>query len=93
MSCDHPSFRANVTVNRLEDTRRFSADVRIECDRCGVPFRFLGLPAGLDLEGASVSADGTEARLSIAPRGEVASAIDGGTPVGFTVRQKQEDGT
>lgn len=50
--------------------------------------RFLGLPAGLDLEGAAVSADATEARLAIAPKGEVVTAIEGGTPVGFSVRRE-----
>ncbi|HKB35360.1 MAG TPA: hypothetical protein VKD72_02835 [Gemmataceae bacterium] len=39
----------------------------IRCEQCGTPFRFIGLPAGLGLNGAAVSVDGTEARLAIAP--------------------------
>src|SRR4029453_8701659 len=63
---------------------RFVADVRIRCEQGGTPFRFIGLPAGLDLNGAAASVDGTEARLAIAPKGEVVTPIEGGG--GFTVR-------
>lgn len=66
--CEHPDFIANVTVNRLEDTGGFHADVRIQCAVCNLPFQFLGLPGGLLLDGAAVSVDGTEARLAIAPQ-------------------------
>jgi hypothetical protein len=85
--CPHPDFAANVTVNRLEDSGRFCADVRIECVACGVPFRFIGLPLGLDLNGAAVSADGCEARLAVAPKGDVLAMLDEGV-TGFTVRRK-----
>ena len=89
--CEHLNFVADVEVNRLEPSReggkmRFSADVRIRCDSCGVPFRFIGLPAGVDLNGAAVSIDACEARLAIAPKGEVISELEGGD-VGFSVRK------
>jgi len=86
MKCQHTNFHADVDVTRIEDTGQFTADVRIKCDDCKVPMRFLGLPAGLDLNGAAVSVDGTEARLSIAPKGEVVTELEG-TPQGFTVRK------
>lgn len=86
MPCEHKDFEADVTVNRLEDTGRFSADVRIKCVGCGTPFRFIGLPTGLDLNGAAVSVDGTEARLAVAPKGEVLTVLDQGV-TGFTVRR------
>jgi len=76
MSCEHRDFEASVEVNRLEDTGRFNADVRIKCVECGTPFRFIGLPAGVDLNGAAVSIDGTEGRFAIAAKG------------GFTVRRE-----
>ena len=86
--CEHKSFSCEICVNRLEDTKpmRFCADGRIKCEDCGLPFRFIGLPAGLDLNGASVSVDATEAHLAIAPKGEVVSVIEGGV-VGFSVRK------
>lgn len=84
--CQHPDFNCFVTVNRLEDIGRFSADVEIECKACGVPFRFIGLPAGVDLNGAAVSVDACQARLAVAPKGEVLSEIEGGD-VGFSIRK------
>lgn len=88
LRCPHLNFSANVDVNRLEDSGRFSADVRIICADCGEPFRFLGLPCGLDLNGAAVSADGTEAHLAIGTAETVANILDGDCPVGFTVRRE-----
>lgn len=85
--CEHRNFEANVNVNRIEDVGRFAADVSIRCADCGVPFRFLGLPSGVDLNGAAVSVNGEEARLAIAPRGEVATVLEEDTPAGFTVRR------
>lgn len=41
------------THNFLEDTGRYTADIRIVCSACLTPFRFLGLPYGLDLTGAA----------------------------------------
>ncbi|HEX4112736.1 MAG TPA: hypothetical protein VH020_09395 [Stellaceae bacterium] len=66
--CPHMKFSANVAVNRLEDTGRFSADVTIKCSDCGMPFQFLGLEPGMDTHGARLSIDGLEARLAIAPK-------------------------
>lgn len=86
MTCAHEDFHTSVAINRLNDTRQFQADVRVTCAQCGSPFRFIGLPAGLDLNGASTSPDGEEARLAIAPRGEVRTVLDG-APQGFTIRQ------
>lgn len=86
--CNHHSFSANVEVTRLEDIGRFTADVKINCAVCGVAMRFIGLPAGLDLNGASVSVDGTEGRFAIAPKGEVVSELEG-TVSGFTVRKRE----
>ena len=67
--CEHTDFEALVTVNRLEDVEQFAADVHIQCRECGRPFRFLGLPGGISLEYPTISVDGTEARLPIAPGG------------------------
>ena len=85
--CQHEEFHANVEVTRLSDTGRFTADVRIKCKVCDLPFRFIGLPAGLDLNGAATNPDATEARLAIAPKGQVISLLDG-APVGFSIRRE-----
>lgn len=71
MACDHPNFAASVNVGRLTDENGFvthyTADVSIHCSSCGRRMRFVGLPGGVDLNGATVSADGLEARLAIHP--------------------------
>jgi hypothetical protein len=67
--CEHKDFKANVAVNRLEDSGRFMADVTIWCTECETPFEFLGLEPGLNLNGAAVSVDGLELRIAISPRG------------------------
>lgn len=93
--CLHESFDAEVTVNRLPEEeggpiKNYSADVRVKCHDCGLPFRFMGLPYGLDLRGAAVSVNGEEARLAIAPQGEVVNAVEG--VGGFTVRKETQPG-
>lgn len=74
--CPHMNFRANVTVNRIEDRGAFAADVRVWCADCNLPFQFLGLEAGLDMQGARVSVDGLEARMAICPQGQSPSPFD-----------------
>lgn len=87
--CEHLNFACNVNVNRITvgeggPVESYSADVTIACDSCGLPFRFLGLPMGLDPTGACVSADGTEARLAIHPKGEALPGEDK-LPPGFRI--------
>lgn len=88
--CNHSNFMTEVEINRLGDHSpvRFCADIRIRCEDCGLPFRFIGLPAGVDLNGAATSVDATEGRFAIAPKGEVISVIEGGVS-GFSVRRQQ----
>ena len=74
-SCPHMNFAANVTVNRLEDTGRFIAEVTINCEDCGEKFQFLGLEPGLKLAGASVSLTGQVAHLSILPDSQAMSPM------------------
>lgn len=71
--------------NYLEDTGRYTADIRIVCDHCLTPFVFLGLPLGLDLNSATVSFDGTEVRLAIAPKGQPVPPVSG--VEGFTIKK------
>ena len=68
MNCAHEDFSALVTVVRIENGKKFQAEVIVNCAECGIPFLFLGLPIGLDLDGATISVDGLEARLAISPQ-------------------------
>ena len=82
--CDHPGFHADVKVNRFEDSGGFLCEVKVRCTACNLPFQFLGLPMGLHLAGATMSADGREARLAIAPSDRVFHPLSGA--VGFGVK-------
>lgn len=68
--CSHDKFHGDVAVNKMVDTGGFMVDVRIKCSDCNMSFRFQGLKIGLDMAGASMSVDGTEARLAIVPADE-----------------------
>lgn len=83
--CDHQQFSVRVEVVRLEDTGKYAADVTINCVECGVPMVFLGLPRGLDPNGAATNVDGTELRAAIHPKGEVNPSVG----AGFMVRCSQ----
>jgi hypothetical protein len=78
--CEHHNFAASVAVGRLTNeagaVTAYAADVKIHCTDCGRKFQFLGLPAGVNLQGATISVDGLEARLAVCPQGEVPSPLD-----------------
>jgi hypothetical protein len=88
--CKHPDFDATVVVNKLPDVNRYIMDLKLSCKECKEPFIFLGLPFGVDLTGASVSIDGTEARLAIAPKSQGLSGLDKRVR-GFTVERIDDD--
>jgi hypothetical protein len=88
--CQHTRFSANVEVTRIEDIGRFMANVTVYCVECGTPFRFIGLPAGMDYNSPCVSVDALEARMPIAPKGEVLSELEGGVH-GFSIRKLKGD--
>ena len=89
--CKHNKAHAvDASIGFMEDTGRFTAEVRIVCADCGLPFQFLGLPLGLDMEGAAMSADGLEARLAIAPMGTVPQPLDSHLLRGFRVKSPMD---
>lgn len=67
--CEHLDFAASVDVHHLTDTRegeslRCMVDLHIVCAACQTPMLF-ALPLGVNLAyGATMSLDGTEARLT-----------------------------
>jgi hypothetical protein len=72
MTCQHENFTASVKVGRLSKddggaVTGYTADVTVRCTQCGLPFRFIGLPAGSHHAEPRVSVDGTELRAPIEP--------------------------
>jgi len=75
MKCEHHQFKVNSQIARLEDVGKFQLDLKVHCLECKMPFQFVGLTPGLNLNGAAMSVDGIEARLAILPSDEVASPV------------------
>ena len=70
--CRHESFSVKARVGRLTDTdggpvTGYTADIKVECDECHLPFHWVGVPLGLSPNRPMVSADGLELRAPIAP--------------------------
>jgi hypothetical protein len=86
MKCEHENFIANVTVNRILDIKRFTADVTVKCADCGLPFEFIGPECGFSYEGPTVNPSAQELRIPIRPKGcEILPGIKG--PAGFKVER------
>jgi hypothetical protein len=71
--CTHPGFAAVFDVNRIEPDpvtgmpRAFTADIRVNCEGCGIAFTFPGVPCGLSYIEPRCSVDGTELHAPIRP--------------------------
>lgn len=67
-NCTHRKAHVvGARISNLEDSQRFMADIQIKCADCGMPFRFLGLPAGCSTMEPMCSIAGEEARIPIEP--------------------------
>lgn len=71
--CEHKNFFAKVDVTRLTESDEsdvvtgYTADIRIKCDECGLPFQFIGLPGGYSPAQPMCSFDAQEMRAPIKP--------------------------
>lgn len=66
-ACKHEVFVADVVVGRHEEDGTFSADIKITCDQCNLPFSFIGVPFGVERTRPTSSVDGSELRAPIQP--------------------------
>jgi hypothetical protein len=78
--CEHQAFGARVEVSRLSDyddgpVTHYSADIRIQCVECSLPFEFIGLPAGLSPSVPTTSFCGDELRAPIKPMDPEVAAL------------------
>lgn len=67
--CMHEQFHVHANIIRLEDAGKYIAEIRVKCEQCDEPFRFLGVPAGLLNERPSCNVDGLELHAPIEPQG------------------------
>lgn len=70
--CQHEQFEADVAVGRISEVEggpitHYTADVKIKCIECGLPFEFIGMPAGMNRKFPTTNVDFTEAHLPIRP--------------------------
>lgn len=70
--CQHDDFRCDAAIGRLSQAEGgpitgYTADIKVTCAQCGLPFRFVGLAAGNHYAEPRVSIDGTELRAPIEP--------------------------
>lgn len=69
--CVHEANEATVNVTRMTHEGapdRYMAEVMIRCVGCGARYRFLGLPVGMHIAGATTNWDGFEALLAVEPK-------------------------
>lgn len=71
-TCPHDDFQVDAAVTRLTDAddgpvTGYTMDVRVHCRKCGVAFRFMGLPFGSHFAEPRRSADSQELRAPIEP--------------------------
>ena len=60
-------LESKVAINYLDDLHRYTADVSVRCEKCGVMFLFDALPVGVLITKPCVSAFGTSVSLPITP--------------------------
>ncbi len=70
--CLHLNFLTEAGIHRLMDREDgpvtgYTADIRIKCTDCGLPFRFLGFAAGSHFAEPRVSADALTLRAPLEP--------------------------
>lgn len=90
--CEHNNFESNVGVGRITNditgvVENYVADIRIQCKDCKTPFQFIGMPLGVSYDKPMMEVDGLEARLPIAPQGEISHPL-GNKLRGFEIRKK-----
>lgn len=95
LPCEHMDFDVHVVVNRIQATESgpvegYYADIRVSCQACSEPFRWIGAPAGLLPTQPCVSVDETELRAPLRP---ASADPDFGLGIpGFAIRAVVRDG-
>lgn len=75
--CEHLEFVSFISIGRLTDgetgpVNAYTAEIKIQCKDCSMPFMFIGPPMGLLWDQPTVSPDAQELRCPIRPSNEFA---------------------
>jgi len=63
----HKNFSTDLKIIYFEEIDKYLAELVVECGECGCPMRFIGLPNGVDFNGAATSPDSVEGRFAMLP--------------------------
>ena len=72
--CAHPQFDSQVGIGRLTDVEggpvtHYTAEIRVHCADCKLPFEWIGPPLGvIDANAPVVGLDRLELRIPIEPQ-------------------------
>lgn len=89
--CEHPEFASRVAIGRLMDVEggpvtHYTAEIRVACATCKMPFEWVGPPLGiLDPNAPVVSIDRQELRIPIEP---LRTTMRGRVGVGLTIERR-----
>jgi len=86
--CKHEDQEMNSECTFLEDTEYWMVEIKIKCKKCGIAFKFMGLPAGLDYEKPTINVLGTTIHLPVHPVGEEPPPLPLNGPKGFSVKKR-----
>lgn len=91
-ACPHRNFEVDVAVGRLYKAEEhdgppdsFVADIKVRCEDCQEPFRWMGVPAGYSPARPMVSVDETELHAPLRPASSDPDFGLSGIP-GFAIR-------
>ncbi len=74
-NCEHLNFESLISVGRITNeagvVENYVAEIKVKCRDCQTPFQFIGMPLGVSYDKPMMEVDGLEARLPIAPQGEI----------------------
>lgn len=84
-ACRHEKIEVKHRIKYIEALDRYVLSVIVQCAQCQAYFRFLGLPRGVDLEGATLAVDGTTGLFGIYPENQTPKVLSPDTPVGMLI--------
>jgi len=64
----HKNFDTETRMVYFPEISKYLLEIRVVCDTCRMPMRFIGLPNGVDFNGAATDPDSVEGRFAMLPK-------------------------